>query len=134
MEIIGYIVTFSLLIFIVSSPVVVVAKGYSFVKGLMVSLPICIVLIITLYWWNDYYPDLWLETMGYDFNGTSDSERLRNVPHALQTKASKLYYSGFGIGWPLKAMFGMVLVTPYIFLVLGASAVIKKLRKSHENT
>ena len=130
METIGFLVTSLLLIFIAASPAVAVANGYGFVKGLVVSLPICIILIITLYWWNDYYPDFRLEMMGFDFNGVSDSERLRNVPLELQAKATKLYYSRFGIGWPLKAIFGMVLVTPYILVVLGGAVAIKRLRKN----
>jgi hypothetical protein len=51
--------------------------------------------------------------MGVNFDGMTDSERTQNVSPELREEANKLYWSLMGVGWPLQAIFGTVLVAPY---------------------
>ena len=133
MEIFGHVITFSLITVIAIIPVRAAKKRPGFLKSLFVSLPICFVLVLATFYWDDLYKDLRLEMMGVEFDGMNDSERFKNVPFEIRTQASELYSSRFGIGWPLKAMFGMVFfVIPYILLVLGSAAAIRYFYKKHE--
>jgi hypothetical protein len=66
--------------------------------------------------------------MDFDFDGMSDVERARNVAPELRELATKLYWSHMGIGWPLKAMIGMALLSPYPTAVWILSLVLRKIR------
>ena len=47
----------------------------------------------------------------------SDAERAQNVAPELRDEATRLYWSKMGIGWPLKAIFGMIVVVPFLSVV-----------------
>ncbi|MDH5233038.1 MAG: hypothetical protein OEY38_23540 [Gammaproteobacteria bacterium] len=135
METFGHIVTLLLIAIITFIPVYMVIKGNGFFKSLIISLPLCCMLVVAVYWWYDIYPDFRLEMMGYDFNGMNDAERLKNVPQELREEATNLYSSRFGVGWPFKAMFGAAFIgVPYVFLVLSGATAIRKFRKNVNNT
>ena len=135
MEILGYIITILLIALVIFVPVYFTRQGYGFIKSLIISIPLCLLLSVVVYWWNDILPDIRLNMMGYDFDGMNEAERLVNVSPELREEATSLYLSRFGIGWPLKAMFGIgFVVIPYIFISLGGAAVWRKLRKQTPNT
>ncbi len=77
---------------------------------------ISFILILGAYW-PHFYTDLRLDLLGYDSLGMSELERLQNVSPEMRDKATQLYWSNMGIGWPMKAIIGMVILLPYPLIV-----------------
>lgn len=133
METLGIAIQLGLLAAIVAIPIIGVSKGYSFVRLNAISLPlICFLIALTAYW-PHYYSDLRLEHMGFDFEGMSAAERAKNVLPESQEEATELYWSKMGLGWPLKAIFGIVLFAPYPTLVWGGSVLVKQIRRKQNS-
>lgn len=129
MEALGIAIQLGLLSAIVAIPIIGVARGHGFVRLNAISLPlICFLIALTAYW-PHFYSDLRLELMGLDFGGMSDAERARNVLPESREEATALYWSNMGIGWPLKAIFGMVLFAPYPTVVCGGGVLVKHVRR-----
>ena len=133
MEILGIVVHFALLAAIVVVPIIVVSKGYDFLWTNIISLPIICFLLVLMAYWPYFYTDFRLELMGFNFDGMSEAERVRNVLPELREEAKELYWSNMGIGWPLKAIFGIVLFTPYPTVIWGCESLIKNVRRKHKN-
>ncbi|WP_416768234.1 hypothetical protein ACM66T_07520 [Sulfurimonas sp. ST-25] len=133
MEILGIVVHFGLLATIVLVPIFVVSKGYDFLWTNAISLPIICFFLVLMTYWPHFYTDFRLELMGFNFDATSDAERVRNVLPELQEKAKALYWSNMGIGWPLQAIFGMVLFAPYPTAIWGCGALVKYARRKRNN-
>ncbi|MEL6354099.1 MAG: hypothetical protein AAFR58_20460, partial [Cyanobacteria bacterium J06627_28] len=126
----GQIVNLTLTLLAIAVPILCVLKGYRFFKTNLISIPIICAIVILGAYLADAYPLIQLHFMGFDFDGLSDTERLRAVEPASRALATELYGSIFGIGWPLKAIFAMVMVLPYpaaVWTVITlAKSVIKK--------
>ena len=134
METFGHAITLLLIILIILIPVYLFRKEYGFIKSMAFALPICVLLFIVISWWVDIWPDIRLGLMGYDLYGMSESERLANVPQELKEDATRIYLSRFGVGWPVKAIFGIVFyVIPYLLISLGGAAVWRKYYKNKFN-
>lgn len=98
------------------------------------SLIVCVLLVSLLAYLPDLYADLRLDYLGFDFDGWSDEERVRNIAPELRNEAMKLYQSRMGIGWPLKAIMGSILLIPYqIVASIFVFMVSKKLKKHGKN-
>ncbi|MEZ5757917.1 MAG: hypothetical protein R3D86_06825 [Emcibacteraceae bacterium] len=92
------------------------------------SLPIILILLIMVCYWPSYYQGYQLENLGYDQFGMSEAERLANVAPEFHDRATMIYNSNFGIGWPLRVIMGFMLILPYPTMVmLLISAIQKKL-------
>lgn len=130
MEILGIAIQLGFLIAIVVIPIIGASKGYGFIRVNIVSLPIICFLIVLLAYWPHFYTDLRLELMGFDFEGMSDAERARSVLPEMRKEATALYWSNMGIGWPLKAIFGIALLAPYPTLVWGGTVLVKYIRRN----
>ena len=74
--------------------------------------------------WLHFYTDLRLNLMGFDFDGMSDIERTRNIVPELQAEATKLYWSHMGIGWPLKTIIGIIVMSLYPSLSYGVISIV----------
>lgn len=124
------IINLTLMLFAIAVPVFCVLKGYRFFKTNLISIPIICAIVILGAYLADAYPLIQLHFMGFNFDGLSDAERLSAVEPASSALATELYSSIFGIGWPLKAIFAMVMVSPYpaaVWIVVTlAKSVIKK--------
>lgn len=88
------------------------------------------VLLVCLFaYLPNFYADLQLEHLGFDFDGWSDEDRVRNIAPELRDEATRLYRSTMGIGWPLKAVFGVALLIPYQIFASGVVFIGSQLRK-----
>ena len=128
MEPLGIGIQFVFITLIILTPLIFVIKGYGFIKANMTSIPFIFLVVFIGAYWPHFYANFQLELMGFDFDGMNDIERARNVAPELRGEATKLYWSNMGIGWPLKAIFGMVLVTPYPSVVWCFLAIIKYIK------
>lgn len=133
MEALGIAIQLGFLAALVAIPIIGATKGYGFVRINAVSLPLICFLIALIAYWPHFYSDLRLELMGFDFDGMSDAERSRNVLPAMREEATALYWSNMGIGWPLKAIFGIVLFAPYPTVVWGCGVLVKHIRRKRNS-
>jgi hypothetical protein len=106
-------------------------KGYvtSLLLGSFLSLITCVFLVSLLAYLPDLYAEMRLDYLGFDFNGWSDEDRLRNVTPEFKDEAIKLYRSIMGIGWTFKAMIGSVLLIPYQIFASGLVFMVSKSKK-----
>ena len=58
----------------------------------------------------------------------SEPERCEKVLPENMERVTKLKNSIMGIGWPLKAMFGFVLLSPYLVVVYVGNRIIEKIK------
>lgn len=129
METLSLAIQIGFLAAIAAMPIYCVSKGCGFIRINTVSIPLICILIALLAYWPHFYSDLRLELMGFDFEGMSDEERARNVLPELRDEATSLYWSNMGIGWPLRAILGMVIISPYPTVVWGAGVLIKYVQR-----
>ncbi|MBD2451913.1 hypothetical protein H6G76_33290 [Nostoc sp. FACHB-152] len=106
-------------------------KGYitSLLLSSFLSLMTCVLLVTLLAYLPDLYAQMRLDYLGFDFNGWSDEERLRNIAPKFRDEAIKLYRSIMGIGWTLKAITGAVLLIPYQIVASGLVFIVSKSKK-----
>lgn len=96
-------------------------------NGLVVS---CILFFAA--WWGDASINLKLDFLNFNFDGHNDQARLANVTEQNKEHAKALYYSQFGIGWPLKAMFFSILAIPYYLLIFLLHLAYIKFKKKQQ--
>ena len=130
METLGFIVELLILTTIFFTPIVCVYKNYSFVKLYLVSVFIISFMLIAAAYWPDFFTNVRLYLMGFDFDGMSDAERVQNVAYKMRGEAVKLYLSNMGIGWPLKAIFAIIIFLPYPLIVWLFGLGYKKINKT----
>jgi hypothetical protein len=111
-------------------------KGYvaSLLLSSFLSFITCVLLVSCLAYWPDLYASLRLDYLGFDFDGWSDEERLRNIAPEFRDEAIKLYWSRMGIGWPLQAIIGAILLIPYQIVASGLVFRMDKLKKNGKIT
>jgi hypothetical protein len=113
MDVLGKSILAFLALLVFAMPVYLALKKYSFIKFYLISLAFIIPLLFVAAYWPHLYTDLRLQAMGFDFQGMSDAERIRNVAPELRDKATELYWSGMGVGWPLTAILWVIILSPY---------------------
>jgi hypothetical protein len=119
MQYITALIYFSILMMVLIMPFVMplLFKQKGFVSNLLLciflSFMICVLLVFGLAYLSDLETSLRLDYLGYNFNGWTDEERLRNIAPEFRDEAIKLYRSHMGIGWTLKAIIMAVLLVPY---------------------
>ncbi|MEO1622438.1 MAG: hypothetical protein AAFU53_15575 [Cyanobacteria bacterium J06632_3] len=121
----GDIIQLVLTLLAISVPAVCALKGYSFLKTNLISIPVLFAIVFLGAYLADIYPLIQLNFMGFDFQGMNETERMLNVNPVHRDAAAELYGSIFGIGWPLKAIFAMLFVTPYPSAVWVAWTLVK---------
>ena len=124
MEVLVGIISFLFLGLILISPWVILKflKGkqiaIKFLLYLLCAIPSLFLLMLAFAWWGDYSDYLLLEHYGFDWNTEQTiEERFNNVLPENIERVKQLNVSYFGIGWPLKAIFGTTAFSPYLFLV-----------------
>ncbi|MES9900747.1 MAG: hypothetical protein ABW148_17255 [Sedimenticola sp.] len=133
METLGIAISIGLVALIVAIPIYAVSKGLSFVRSNLFSIPIILCLVTVGAYWPHFYKDLRLEMMGVNREGMTDVQRTRNVSPGLQGEAIELYWSLMGVGWPFKAIIGMVLIAPYPSVVWLAGFGVRRFRRSNRS-
>lgn len=111
-------------------------KGYviSLLLSSFLSFITCVLLACFLAYLPDLYASLRLDYLGFDFDGFSDEERLRNIAPELKDEAIKLYQSRMGIGWPLQAIAGAILLIPYQIIASISVFMVDKFKKNSKIT
>jgi hypothetical protein len=106
-------------------------KGYvaSLLLSSFLSFIACVFLVSLFAYLPDLYADLRLDYLGFDFDGWSDEDRVRNIAPKFRDEATKLYLSRMGIGWTLQAIIGAVLLIPYQIVASGLVFMASKLKK-----
>ena len=79
-------------------------------------------------WWTDKSYHILLEYYGYNIDGMSEKEFYGNVLPENMERVKRMETSIMGIGWPLKAMFGMVILSPYLLVVYFGNRVLEKIK------
>ncbi|HEC00775.1 MAG TPA: hypothetical protein ENI91_03705 [Sphingomonadales bacterium] len=79
----------------------------------IISLPIIFAIVLISAYWPEFFGNIRLSSMGFDFYGMTDFERTLGVSPELKAEANSLYWSNMGIGWPLKALIAFVFFVPY---------------------
>jgi hypothetical protein len=134
MQYITSLIYFSILIMMVLLPLIMPLllkrKGImsNLFLGSFLSFMICVLLVFVFAYLSDLETNLRLGYLGFNFDGFTDEERLRNIAPELRDEAVKLYHSHMGIGWPFKAMMGAVFLIPYHIVGSGFGYIVSKRR------
>jgi hypothetical protein len=134
MQYITSVIYLSILIMVLIMPLVMPLllkrKGFvsNFLLSSFLSFMICVLLVVGFSYLSDLETSLRLEYLGFNFNGWTDEERLRNIAPELRDEATKLYLTHMGIGWTFKAIIGVVLLIPYHLVASGFVYIISKRR------
>lgn len=125
------------LIIIIPILLLIILKRYRtkriLIKYLLISLFVLGLLICFFAWWTDKSNMILLKHFGYNYDGWNNAERFLNVTQVNLEKVKRLETSIMGIGWPLKAIFGYVIIIPYlIFVYLGKILINKFNNKKNE--
>lgn len=133
MEILIEIISYSLIIALIASPVIILIglKRFKIEKHkvliyLTIGLFITAIITLTLGWWLDYSNEMLLSHYGVDFDAINDTEKYSKVSAENLEKVKSLEISMMGIGWPLKAIITFSLYSPYLFLIYLAALLIQK--------
>ena len=110
-------VSITLIIALLITPIFCAFKNYSFIKHHLVSIPVICALLLVSAYWPHLYADIRLESVGFNFEGMSDLERLEKVSPEDHNEAIYLHRANMGVGWPLKAMIWMIVLLPYPFII-----------------
>jgi hypothetical protein len=106
-------------------------KGYvaNLFLSSFLSLITCVLLVSLLAYLPHLHANLRLDYLGFDFDGWSDEDRVRNIAPKFRDEATKLYQSRMGIGWTLHAITGAVLLIPYQIVASSLVFMAGKLKK-----
>ncbi|WP_414753955.1 hypothetical protein [Anabaena sp. CCY 9910] len=135
MQYISSVIYFSILVMMVitpfAMPFLLRRKGYvtSLLLSSFLSLMTCVLLVTLLAYLPDNQAEMRLDYLGFDFNGWSDEDRLRNIAPEFRDEAIKLYRSIMGIGWTFKAITGAVLLIPYQIVASGLVFMVSQSKK-----
>jgi hypothetical protein len=136
MEILTTIVSFSLLLGIIVSPILVLFRlrkfnlKSNFIVYLVIGITITSILTLLFAWWSDASNHMLLSHYGYDFEAMNDTERFANVSAQNLERVKRLEASMMGIGWPLKAFMTYVVYAPYLLIVYLITYLLKKYKKN----
>ncbi|MES2575162.1 MAG: hypothetical protein V4572_09475 [Bacteroidota bacterium] len=91
------------------------------------------ILTVLFAWWNDFSVELLLLHYGYDPYNSSEEGILESVGKENFERVMQLRISHMGIGWTLKAMFGMVPILIYSLISynIGRYIFFKNKLKTH---
>lgn len=123
-KIIGTINILGIVIFLISPYVlyrflVWKLKNFKYFNFLFLVLNFCFLAlgtIVFVYWSVEFAPRLLLNHFGFEYNDDSGASFEKVLPENKQ-RLEHIYDSLFGIGWPLKVIFGWVFFAlPYSFV------------------
>lgn len=134
--IIYFLILAVILIMPFATPSLLRRKGYvvSFALSSFLSFITCVLLASFLVYFPDLYASLQLDYLGFDFDGWSDEDRVKNIVPEFRDEATKLYQSRMGIGWTFQALIGAILLVPYQIVASGLVFIMGKLKKNSKIT
>jgi len=92
----------------------------------LIGLPTLGMLILFFAWWGNESNLILLKHYGYNIDGMSEMEYYGNILPENLDKVKSLEISTMGIGWPLHAIFGWVMIIPYLIIVYFGKAFIDR--------
>jgi hypothetical protein len=136
METLVTIISFLLIIALITSPIVILVglkrfnvKKQKFLAYLTLVVVTTSIITLTFGWWSDSSNEILLSHYGYDFDAMNDTERFSNVSAENLERVKGLEISMMGIGWPLKTIMTFALYSPYILIVYLVVYIIQKSKK-----
>ena len=123
MEILTTIISVSLLLALVVSPILIIfglnklKSKRKFIIYLISSIIITSIISIIFGWWSDTSYQILLSHYGYDFNAMNDKERFGNVAPKNMERVKSLEIGMMGVGWPVKVFITYVVYFPYLLIV-----------------
>lgn len=123
MEFLTRCLSFLLLIGILIVPFFVLIKlkknsGVSkFFIFLIISLITLFLLMVLTAWWVNTSNEMLLNYYGYDVDAMNTINRFKNVSVENMEKVKEIEGNRMGIGWPLKAILGFIVSSPYLLIV-----------------
>lgn len=134
MEIISDIVSFLLMIALISSPILILRKlnkiaiKYKFISYLVTGIITTSFITTVFAWWTNKSDRILLAHYGYNIDGMNETEFYEHVKPENIERVKSLETSIFGIGWPLKAILTFLFYSPYLLLVYLAIYFINKMK------
>ncbi|MDD4921503.1 MAG: hypothetical protein PHS30_03385 [Bacteroidales bacterium] len=136
MEVFISIATFLILGLILVTPILLIIilkklkikrfKIYYFIIGLLL-----LVIFVALFaWWSDTSNLILLKHYGYNIDGLNSTEFYGKVSPDNMNRVKMLETSIMGMGWPLKAIFGLTTIIPYLIIVSIGNRMIDKRNKN----
>lgn len=95
----------------------------------VVGITLSSLLVFLFAWWSHESCLIQLEHYGYNIDGMSKSEFYAKVLPENMDKVKSLEISIMGIGWPLKAIIGFVIIIPYLIIVYIVKNMIDKFKE-----
>lgn len=132
METIITIISFTLLIGLLLSPVLIIWRlnrlniRYKFLIYITTGILTTVTIALTLGWWADSSDQMLLEHYGYNFDAMNDTERFGKVSPDNMERVKSLELSIMGIGWPLKVAMTYVFYSPYLLIVYLVTYFLRK--------
>jgi hypothetical protein len=139
MEILTTVISSTLLIGLITSPVLILVRltklniKYKLIVFLTLGIIITSTITLIFAWWVDTSNQILLTHYGYDFEALNDTERFVNVSVENMERVKSLEISMMGIGWPLKAFMMYGVYSPYLLIVYLITYVLEK-HKKREHT
>ena len=93
----------------------------------LIGLSVLGVLMLIFAWWSHESDLILLKHFGYNIDGMSETEFFGTVLPENLDKVKRLEASVMGIGWPVKAIFGFVMTTPYLIFVYFGKVLIERI-------
>lgn len=87
------------------------------------------VIICFLSWWIDQSNCILLEYYGYNMYGMNIAESYDKVLPENLERVKEIEISTMGIGWPLKALVGFIIFSPYLVVIFLGARIIERIRK-----
>lgn len=115
MEIVIALINILFFVLLISLPFLFVNWNSKGINSCNLFTLIIAIIIITIFyaWWNDFSVEFLLLNYGYDPYNSSEKGILESVGKENFERVIELRKSHMGIGWPLKAMFGIVITLIY---------------------
>jgi len=129
METTQNIIMLGILLSILSFPIFIVRKNYRFIKTNFISIPIISMLIALGAISPHFFKDIKLWKMNVNIEGVTAAERTKNVKPELRAEAEELYWSLMGVGWPIPAIFWIILMLPYTSIIFGIKILFRWVKK-----
>jgi len=134
METLVTISDFLILSFIISLPILLLiflkrkSPKKIAVKFFLIGFFLMVLIIYIFAAWSDISNLMLLKHYGYN----ADSMNYDNVSSENRERVKNLVTSIMGIGWPLKAIFGLIVTIPYLIFVYIGKMLIGRLKNNKE--
>jgi len=100
-----------------------------FMNYLVVGVLIVSVILLIGSWWGHYSTKLLMSHYGYDFEAMNKTDSFKNVSLNNLERVKNLKKDYLGVGWPFKAIVGLIMYSPYLLLVYFSGSLIRSMKR-----